>query len=150
GGYRYQMPDHLVIGLDVSAPVWVSTRSANIPSSTIIGSVHPLFVIAPEIQIGYAIGRWLPYAGFGVGVADVKATDNAGCAILTTTVADPLLIVTFGVNYAVTNNWILGLRYDHIHAEERNYVFNTTGGPTVIQAGMNSDGIAGVVQYKFP
>ena len=150
GGYRLQIPNNIVLGLDVFAPVWVSKSNFNPPFAGGVDSAQVYFAVVPEVQLGYAIGRVLPYLGIGVGVADVKATLAPAVG---PTVADTqlttLVTATFGLDYALTDNWILGVRYDHIAAAERNYTFPTPGFPTVSQVGANMDGVTGVIKYKF-
>ena len=151
GGYRYQLPYDLVLGFDVTAPIWASTAKVNPPFGPgFFDSAQPLFIVLPQVQIGYALGRFLPYFGIGVGVADVKAvTTPFGGARFTDTEPDAVLDVSFGLDYALTNNWIIGARYDHLVAEERNYTFATAPTPTIQQVGSNSDGVTGVIKYKF-
>jgi outer membrane immunogenic protein len=150
GGYRYQLPDNLVLGLDVFAPVWVSKGSSSPPGVGGTDSVKVNFAVVPEAQIGYAIGNFLPYVGLGVGVADVKVSLNPAAGFTgTDTSPDVLLAVTFGVDYALTNNWIVGLRYDHIQAEMTNYTFPAVPVPHVTQVGANMDGLSAVLRYKF-
>lgn len=150
GGYRLQLPDNLVLALDLSAPIWVSGNSFA-PPGLGTATLQPNFILASEFQLGYAIGRWLPFVGLGVGFADIKATLTpiAGGTALTDTQLDPLYMITFGVNYAWTDHVVVGLRYDHIELDQHNYTFATPGAPTVAQAGGNSDGISAMLQYKF-
>jgi outer membrane immunogenic protein len=150
GAYRFQLPNNLVLGLEVSAPVWVSSNTFVTPGGGTTLSFKPQFVLTPEVQLGYAFDRFLPYVGLGVGVVDTKVSFTpAGATSLSDTELDPLLIVTFGVDYAIANNWIVGVRYDHIETEQRNYTFATGTPPTVVQGGFNSDGVTGVIKYKF-
>jgi outer membrane immunogenic protein len=151
GGYRYQLPFNLVLGLDVTAPIWASTGKVTPPAGLgVFDSAKPLFIVLPQVQIGYAIGQFLPYVGIGVGVADIKATTTtfAGSK-LTDKELDTVLDLSFGLDYALTNNWILGVRYDHLEAAERNYTFPATPTPTIQQVGSNSDGVTGMIKYKF-
>jgi opacity protein-like surface antigen len=150
GGYRYQLPDNLVLGLDVFAPVWVSKGSSSPPGVGGVDSAKVLFAVVPEAQIGYAFGRFLPYFGVGVGVADVRVNLNPAFGTTgTDTEPDVLLAVTFGVDYALTDNWSVGVRYDHIQAETTNYTFPAVPVPHVTQVGATMDGLAGVLRYKF-
>jgi opacity protein-like surface antigen len=151
GGYRYQLPFNLVLGFDVTAPVWASTAKVTPPPGLgTFDSAKPLFIVLPQVQIGYAFGQFLPYFGIGVGVADIKATTTTFAGTkLSDTEADPMLDVSFGLDYALTNNWILGVRYDHLQGEEHNYTFATAPTPTVQQLGSNSDGVTGMIKYKF-
>jgi outer membrane immunogenic protein len=151
GGYRVQTSSNIVLGLDVSAPVWLSQSTFHVPPPGAgFNTAAPQYLILPEAQIGYAFGRFLPYFGVGVGLANVKATITpvAGTPLSDTT-SSAVLAVTFGVDYALTNNWIVGVRYDHVQGELHNYTFNTAGAPTVVQVGTATDGISGIVRYKF-
>jgi outer membrane immunogenic protein len=150
GGYRLQLPDNLVLGFDVFAPVWVS--KGNFTPTGFGGGIDSAkvdFAVVPEVQLGYAIGRFLPYVGIGVGVADVSA-QSAAVPGQTDTELTSLMTATFGFDYALTNNWTLGARYDHIVAAERSYSFTPAGGfPIVSQVGADLDGVSGVLRYKF-
>jgi len=154
-GYRKELPFGLVLGLDVSAPVWVAKSTFTTPVAfgfAPISSGKVNFLLLPEAQVGYAIDRWLPYVGIGVGVADVKATNTPAAGVtVSNTQASPVLVATFGVDYALTNNWIIGLRYDHLEGAQHNYIFNIPGAalPTIIQVGAVTDGVSGVLKYKF-
>jgi outer membrane immunogenic protein len=155
-GYRKQLPFGLVLGLDVSAPVWIAKSSftASVPGGAFapVSSAQANFLVLPEFQIGYAIDRWLPYAGFGVGVANIKATTNPAPGVFASdTQSSPVFIASFGLDYALTNNWILGVRYDHLEGAQHNFVFNIPGAAvaTVSQLGAVTDGVSGVLKYKF-
>jgi len=151
GGYRVQTSVGIVLGLDVSAPVWLSQSTFHVPPPGAgFNTAAPQFIILPEAQIGYAIGRFLPYFGVGVGIGSIKATINpVGAPPVSDTTSSAMLAVSFGVDYALTNNWIVGVRYDHVQGELHNYTFPTAGAPTVVQVGTATDGIAGIVRYRF-
>jgi opacity protein-like surface antigen len=106
--------------------------------------------LIPQVQLGYALGRYLPYFGVGVGVADLKGgfTTAAGTSFSDTQLS-PVVDLSFGVDYALTDNWIIGVRYDHLDFEQHNYTFATPFLPTVVQVGAVSDGVSGIVRYKF-
>jgi outer membrane immunogenic protein len=143
GGYRLQLANNIVLGVDVSAPFW-ATSNTFLPPGFGTATLKPLFIVAPEAQIGYALGRWLPYVGLGVGVADIKGTVTpTGGSTLSDTELAPEYMITFGVSYAVTDHVIAGLRYDHIELDEHNWTFQTTPLPTISQVGGNSDGVTG-------
>jgi outer membrane immunogenic protein len=148
GGYRYQLPDHIVLGLDVSAPVWSSQSTFTAPVGTL--SFHPRYAVMPEAQVGYAIGRFLPFAGFGVGFTDTRvgATPTGGKTAWASG-DSPLLLVTFGVDYLLTDHVIIGVRYDHVDVEQGNWNFATASPPVVTQAGGHSDGVTATLQYRF-
>ena len=148
-GYRYQLPDNIVFGFDISAPIWASTNTFA-PGGGTTARLDPYFAVAPEFQLGYAIGRWLPFVGLGVGFTDIKATITpVGAPAVSDTELSPAILVTFGLFYAVTDNVIAGLRYDHIDLAQHNYTFGTAGAPTIMQAGGNTDGVTAVLEYKF-
>jgi outer membrane immunogenic protein len=151
GGYRYQIPAGLVLGFDISAPVWVSTSSFSTPTAApTVSQSKPQFILIPEVQVGYALGQFLPYLGIGVGVADVKGSFRTPAgAMFSDTQLSPLVAVSFGVDYALNNNWIIGIRYDHIDLEQHNYTFSTPFAPTVLQVGAVGDGVSGALRYKF-
>jgi len=47
------------------------------------------------------------------------------------------------------NALIVGLRYDHFEVQENNWVFSNTLPPVTAQAGGNSNGLTGTLQYNF-
>jgi opacity protein-like surface antigen len=154
-GYRKQLSNGLVLGLDITAPVWVAKSTFTAPG---FGGFAPIssgrvnFMLLPEAQLGYAIDRWLPYIGLGVGFADVKAsTTTAPGVTLSDTELSPVVIISAGLDYALTNNWIIGVRYDHLEGAQQNYIFHPAGAlvPTVVQVGAVTDGVSGVLKYKF-
>ncbi len=154
GGYRYQTPSNFVLGIDVTAPVWAGTVSITPqPLGTGFDSAKPEFIVLPTIQVGYAFGQWLPYLGFGVGVADIKATTQTfgvgGLALFSDTETSPVYDFAVGVDYALTYNWIVGLRYDHLISPDRSYSFATGPTPTVQQVGAYTDGVTAMVKYRF-
>jgi outer membrane immunogenic protein len=150
GGYRYEIPYGLVLGFDLSAPVWISSSTFNAPPGAGFSTSKPQFILIPQAQLGYALGRFLPYLGVGVGVADLKGgfTTAAGTSFSNTQLS-PVVDLSFGLDYALTDNWIIGVRYDHLDFEQHNYTFSTPGLPTVVQVGAVSDGLTGIVRYKF-
>jgi outer membrane immunogenic protein len=160
GGYRYQTSSGFVIGIDVSAPVWAETVSITpqptFPGSQGFDSAKPNYVILPTVQIGYAFGQWLPYVGFGVGIANIKATTSAfgpgatAPSLFTDTQTSTVYDFAVGLDYAVTYNWIVGIRYDHLILPDTAYSFNegfTT--PSVQQVGANVDVFTASAKYKF-
>jgi outer membrane immunogenic protein len=149
GGYRIQLPYNLVLGVDVGVPVWATTNTF-VPAGVGTAVMKPRFIMAPEVQLGYAVGRLLPFVGLGVGFADIKGTITPlGGATFSDTELIPEYMITFGLDYAWTDHVIVGLRYDHIELDEHNWTFATAPIPTIAQVGGNSDGISGFVQYKF-
>jgi outer membrane immunogenic protein len=146
GGYRIQVSGNIVLGLDINLPVWASSNSSN-PATFGSLSMQPTFILAPEAQLGYAIGRWLPFVGLGVGVTEIKGSITPlGKGTSSDTVLDPLFIFTFGLDYAWSDHVIVGLRYDHIELDTTNWTF---AGIPPQQAGGFSDGATAVLQYKF-
>jgi outer membrane immunogenic protein len=149
GGYRLELANKIVLGIDGSMPVWATTNTF-LPAGFGTAILKPQFIIAPEAQIGYAIGSWLPYVGLGVGVADIKGTITpAGGITASDTEFVPEYMITFGLNYALSEHVTTGVRYDHIELDQHNWTFNTAGGPAITQVGGTSDGVTAYVQYKF-
>ncbi len=56
-------------------------------------------------------------------------------------VRQQVFLATFGVDHAITDHVIVGVRYDHIQVEERNWIFASAVPPVIGQAGGNSDGV---------
>jgi outer membrane immunogenic protein len=153
GGYRYQLPVSIVLGFDVTAPVWAEGVTKLQPGGAGPTTVKPQYIVLPTVQIGYAIGSWLPYFGVGAGVANIKVTTTTfalpGAQVSNTQTAS-VFDLALGIDYALTQNWIVGARYDHLIVEEKNYTFNTGGGGVAPQVvGATTDGVMGMIKYRF-
>ena len=93
GGYRYQYRNSVVVGVEANY-----SKSSNI-SASFDDKVYDfdLNTFSIEAQAGYAYKRFLPYVGLGYASTD----------------GDGALMASVGVDYAVTDNIIIGAKYTH-------------------------------------
>lgn len=93
GGYRYQYSNNVVVGVEANY-----SKSSNI-SASFDDKVYDfdLNTFSIEAQAGYAYKRFLPYVGLGYASTD----------------GDGALMASVGVDYAVTDNIIIGAKYTH-------------------------------------
>jgi outer membrane immunogenic protein len=147
-GYRYELANSLVLGLDASAPLWSSKTTFTAPVGTL--SFHPRYAIMPEAQIGYALGKFLPFVGFGVGFTNTRVgATPAGGETAWASGDSPLILATCGIDYAIVEHVVVGLRYDHIEVQEGNWNFTGATPPFGPKAGGYSDGLTATLQYQF-
>jgi opacity protein-like surface antigen len=130
-GYRYQFPNRIVVGAQISAPIWTDDGSA-IGTGPIAGSrfeIETKHAILGTLQLGYAFDRFLPFITGGFGAASVESRTFPGGAapVQTRDVDHDLWTIGFGFDYAVTNNIVVGFRYGYVEASKEDYTvpFNT-------------------------
>ena len=165
GGVRWETPLGVVLGAQVEGPFYGFGGGAN---DTVFFAA-PAFMPPVEYrwdvnwaifvsgQIGYAIGRVLPYFEFGYGKADVEYkvlnvsptnTYAPGSRQKTSHVHD-LWKVGGGVDVAVLDNVVVGLDFAYMAAGRESYdVPWLLPGPNNIGADAFSAG--GSVSIKFP
>lgn len=165
GGARWETPFGLVIGGSVEAPFYGFSGGSNdtvfFPAPAFDPPVQyeydVNYVIFVTGQIGYAVGRVLPYFEFGYGRANVDYkvlnVDNTNAytpgATQKTDHTHSLWKVGGGVDVAVLDNLILGLEFAYITADQRSYdVPWLLPGPNNIGADAFSAG--GSFSLKFP
>jgi outer membrane immunogenic protein len=95
-------------------------------------------------RAGWAIGRWMPYitGGYGNGSFEFNAQDTPPSFVPAAEQAKARTdgaYIGAGVDWAVTNNWILGIEYRH-------YSF---AAKTVTGAGTNFAGLAFTEPVRF-
>jgi outer membrane immunogenic protein len=89
--------------------------------SPILGGLFRTAEVGPIVtltgRLGYADGRWLAYAKGGIATADVDISYRDTVTGLSTSSGEQEIGWTAGVgiDYALTQNWILGVEYNYVH-----------------------------------
>lgn len=129
-GYSWQ-PSNFVFTPFIAVPIAGQSGTwGSIP-------VHLDWAVVGGVKIGYATGRWQPYA-FVAGVT------GAGTATPGLKESHQHTGVTFGVGaeYAVSDRWSIGLRYAHVSMNQQSYF---SSGPY----GWEGNSIAATVNFKL-
>jgi opacity protein-like surface antigen len=149
GGYRYQMANNVVVGVQVSSPVFASDQT-KIILGTFVDTVRDKGAVLGQLQLGYALGRWMPFVTAGVGFLKTEAVEtNGGVTSLTVHNTHTVGTVGFGVNYGITDHVTTGLRWNHAWTSKETY----NCGPALCNLVGNfsgwADAVVGVLEYKF-
>ena len=130
GGYRRQFMNNVVFGAELILPLYITKgTSRDITNPAITYEAKPNWAVFGDLQLGYAYGRFLPYVFVGGGWTNVTGTtfnvSPAGVFALgqsdSANATHRVLIAGAGLNYAVTDNIALGLRYTYIDLSKENY-----------------------------
>jgi outer membrane immunogenic protein len=105
-------------------------------------------------RIGYAVDNWLPYIKGGYSGANVKfsVSDTAGAnqGSGSETKWHNGWTVGAGVEYGLTQNWIVGLEYDYIGLQTKNYnVTGSSAGVYTFDVKPKIHEILARISYKF-
>ncbi len=151
GGYRYQFPNNFVLGVQVAVPVWGENQTFNAtPFGGGIVTVKYKGSVLVQGILGYAINRFLPYATLGVGAARIQGQEVFG-AVAAPAVTNTHTLVTagLGLKYAVTQNWQVGVGYNHIWSSSQPYSCAPVCGIPPANFKMAADSITGSIDYRF-
>lgn len=137
GGYRWNLPRQFVLGAQIEVPLAADTGTveditfypapAFQPPVTYEYDVDNVFLAI--VQLGIAYDRLLPYVEAGIGRAEVSYRINnvdyanaysPGAAQKTSNV-HTIWKVGLGLDYAVTDNWIAGVKLSYFKAEPESY-----------------------------
>jgi outer membrane immunogenic protein len=169
-GFRYQLPNNFVIGVEGMAD-WadlndtVATASTIFPTETETLKVKALY--SATGQIGYAWNQALLYVKGGWAGANTTATINAP----TVGVVPPGLVaapftasnsqnnsgwtIGVGLDYALINNFVIGVEYDHYDLAYGAFTAPASSGPgfapwsVTAPSRMTIDSVVGRLTYKF-
>lgn len=149
GGYRHQFANNVVLGAQLSAPL-VSTKD----DTLIFGNLNEgkmVYSLLGQVQLGYAIGRFLPYVTGGVGIARIKARETTAGGVVSPWVNNTHTLGTFGagVNVAITNNWTAGVVYNRVIASSERYDCGPVVCGIVGSFDMKANTVTGVLEYRF-
>src|SRR6202166_1771885 len=133
-GYLRQFSNNVVLGVEADASFTSPVDGPALmraPFNTTLDYVGTV-----RGRIGYAFGRWLPYAtgGFAWGHSHVDINDGAGSIVSSPGQYQPGWTAGAGVEFAVSDNWRAKLEYDYIDLSRRMYDLGAFGLP-----GLNVD-----------
>ena len=141
-GYDYQFNNNVVVGVFGWLPV---TRPKG---TTSIGPgldfhVNPTSAWVAAARLGYAYDRFLPYVFAGVGYTKVDVHSDVTNITSSNSYRGPVL--GLGVEYAITNNITLDLRYMYSTVPMKTYDFG--GGPE--DYGERASNFLASINYRF-
>jgi outer membrane immunogenic protein len=154
-GYRYQM-GQLVLGVE-GAGAWahltdtlsVTNAAGHTFSDTF--TVRSLFSVTG--QAGFALDRWLPYVkgGWAGATSHVFAENVAATASHSET--NNGWTVGAGLDYAITNNIVLGVEFDHYDLPFGDFTAPASNGGTGLivtnASRLTINAVLGRLNYKF-
>lgn len=150
-GYDWQLPNRLVLGVRVSAPVTGgSDKSVNDPLFPFISYTSDFnWAVLGTFQVGYAIDRWLPYVGIGVGFGEGEGTVRNTLFNFTETATSSHtgFIANVGVRYMLSQNWWTALQYTYTNWGDANYSYVIPG--QTVNVGYELHALTVQLSYKF-
>jgi len=148
-GYRYQW-NQLVLGVEGTWD-WAGLRDT-VSSAAFTEEFKVKSIYTVTGQVGWAIDRWLPYVKGGWAGARTSL-DLGGPVTASNSQTNNGWTVGGGVDYAIWQNWILGIEYDHF---DLNYGAFTApvsngGAPLIVTSTsrLRIDQVVGRLSYKF-
>ena len=150
-GYNRQLANRVVLGVEADASFpspMDAPRLTPAPFNTTVDYVGTL-----RGRIGYAFGKWMPYAtaGFAWGHTHVNINDDpANSSEIVSSVVHYQTGWTAGIGleFAVSGNWSAKLEYDHVDLSRQTYDLSAFG-----LSGVNVDPRIDVVKlglnYRF-
>ena len=124
GGYRFQLPNNMVIGVQVAVPLWSADENFNAaPFGGGTNTVEMKGSAVVQAILGVAMDRFLPYVTIGVGAARIHGVEVIG-GVTTTDVTNTHTLFTagLGLKYALTQNWQVGVGFNHVRASSEAYL----------------------------
>jgi outer membrane immunogenic protein len=125
-------------------------------TDTVTGKIQDLFTVVG--RVGYAFDRFLVYgkAGYAGANTTFTAIDNGAGVFYTQKGSHSGYVVGAGVEYAITNQWIVGVDYAHMELGSKsgsgpNVFFGGGFGanPEVYRVKATVDTISARLSYKF-
>jgi outer membrane immunogenic protein len=151
-GYRWQW-GQFVLGAEGTA-AWadLNDTSTAAPASETF-KVQSIY--SATGQVGYAIDRWLPYVkgGWAGASTNLSWQDSAFPASASHSEFNNGWTVGGGLDYAVTNNIIVGVEYNHYDLGFGDFTAPVSNGGTPLITSNSSrltvDSVVGRLNYKF-
>ncbi|MFQ5567071.1 MAG: outer membrane protein [Paracoccaceae bacterium] len=164
GGYRRQLSNRMVIGAELMVPFFLEKGTAEdevfFPAPAFDPPVKyeaegnwGVFAIA---QVGRAFNRTLPFIEAGIGVVnatgrtlnvDVNDLYDPG-AKQSDTNTHFAFLVGAGIDHAVADHFVLGIRYNYMHLSNENYEMPWNA-PPPNSFGASSHKVLATLTFKF-
>jgi outer membrane immunogenic protein len=154
-GYNWQA-SQWVFGVEASySGSNVKSTTTNFVDDVFQNELRSLLLVTG--RIGYAANNWLFYAKGGYAGADRRTSVSdtgivAGVGSGSASIWHNGWTVGTGVEYGLTQNWIVGLEYDYVNVGRNNYELDgTDGGGRSYLFGVKSNYniVTGRLSYKF-
>jgi outer membrane immunogenic protein len=149
-GYRWQTGP-FVFGVEGSA-AW-----ADLSDTLTAGAATETFkvrsIYTATGQVGYAFDRWLPYVKGGWAGAETHAFAADAAASASHSEFNNGWTVGGGLDYAITNNIVIGVEYDHYDLGFKDFTAPASNGGTPLivtnSSRLTVDSVVGRLNYKF-
>ena len=130
-GYNRELANHLVLGVEADTSFTSPTDApaqAPAPFNTTLDYVGTL-----RGRIGYAFGRWMPYAtgGFAWGHTHVNINDGTGSIDSSVGHYQTGWTAGLGLEFAVSGNWSAKFEYEHVDLSRQMYDLSAFGLPGI-------------------
>jgi|SRR5665213_584482 len=142
-GYDYQFNNHVVVGIFGWVPLTRPTATINIGGPGLDFHVNPKLAYLAAGRLGYSFDKWLPYVFGGVGYAKIEVHSDVTGLTPSNSYYGPVL--GFGLEYAVTRNISVDLRYMYSSAPLKSYDF----GGGLENYGEHASNYLAAVNYRF-
>jgi outer membrane immunogenic protein len=144
GGYNWQLPNRVVLGVEVSADglgVNGLKDTLGIPPGSSL-KVSTNWVVGVVGRAGYAMDHWLPYvfAG-GTWAHDKESGFNPFIGPFTLSNTHAGVTAGAGVEYAFLNHWSARLQYRFIDVDRQTY--------NRVSVGATASGVDAGINYHF-
>jgi len=144
GGYLAATGD-TSLGATPSLPIFI-------PGGTGTGQAKLKDIWSVGVRTGLAMDRWMPYltGGYASGSFQFNAQNTGGAATEQANSTNGGYYIGGGIDWAVWNNWILGLEYRHYGFRTKTVAstYNVGGGENVTFA-PKTDTVMARLSYKF-
>jgi outer membrane immunogenic protein len=147
-------------GYNWQAGNWVFGAEASFDAAGLQGTTSTLFannyttkvnsLFLQTVRAGYAFNNVLIYGKGGVAEGSVRFTETSAVDNTDTTRWHTGWTAGAGIEYGLTQNWILGVEYDYVALGSTGRGVVGTGGADVVNvnvSGMNT--VVGRLSYKF-
>lgn len=147
--HRRQFSNDVVLGVGVSAPL--ASKDQSVTTFGNLNTVEMKGSVLGHVQLGYASGRFLPFVVGGVGAAWVEAREVLANGTASPWVDNTHLIGTIGlgINYAISDRWSTGVRYNHIWTSRERYDCGPAVCGIVGEFDLRSRTVTGTLEYRF-
>jgi opacity protein-like surface antigen len=148
-GYDYQLPNNFVVGARVAAPVFTSARDTleDAFNPGLFYRAEVRWAVLGTLQLGYAMGNWMPYIGGGIGVGEGRGTVTGNLFPGDATNTHVGYVFNAGLKVLMTPNWFAGVHYTHTGWSKEDYTFQAAAFTTT--TAFSTDSVMAQLGYKF-